>query len=259
MWRPIQGRAVRTSRSVKRSPSRDAAALGEPSYVWRSGQERRLELIRRYVPLEDLWILDVGCGIGTYVRRFRDLTSHAYGIDVSVKRLQEAVATVPNLVAAAGESLPFADGSFDVIVFNEVIEHVKDDRQTLRDALRVLREGGHVVIYAPNRLFPFETHGVYWRGRYVFGNILGVNYLPDVLRKRLVPHARAYRAADIRRLWAGLPVRLVVHSYVYPGFDNIAARNPRAGRALRGILYRAERSPARRLGLSHFVVLQKTA
>lgn len=245
------------SDTVKRSPSTDAAALGEPSYVWRSGQERRLELIRRYVPLEDRWILDVGCGIGTYVRRFGDLTPHAYGIDVSVKRLQEASATVPNLVAAAGENLPFGDGSFDVIVFNEVIEHVKDDRETLRDALRVLRDGGHVVVYAPNRLFPFETHGIYWRGRYVFGNILGVNYLPDSIRRRLVPHARVYRAADIRRLWAGLPARLVVHSYVYPGFDNIAARSPRAGKALRDILYRAERTPAGRFGLSHFVVLQK--
>jgi SAM-dependent methyltransferase len=248
---------VRAANSMKRSPSTDAATLGEPSYVWRSGQERRLELIRRYAPLEDRWILDVGCGIGTYVRRFQDLTPHAFGIDVSVKRLQEASGTVPNLVAAAGENLPFADGSFDVIVFNEVIEHVKDDRETLRDALRVLREGGHVVIYAPNRLFPFETHGIYWRGRYVFGNIPGVNYLPDSLRRRLVPHARVYRAADIRRLWRGLPVRLVVHSYVYPGFDNIIARRPGAGRALRRILHGAERTPIRRFGLSHFVVLQK--
>jgi hypothetical protein len=58
-------------------------------------------------------------------------------------------------------------------------------------------------------------------------------------------------------LWAGLPVRLVVHAYVYPGFDNIATRSPRAGKALRTILYRAEASPARRFGLSHFVVLQR--
>jgi len=250
---------LRSSRTAKRSPSSDAATLGEPSYVWRSGQERRLELIRKYVALEGRWILDVGCGIGTYVRRFRSFSPHSYGIDVSVKRLQEAAAEVPNLVGAAGENLPFADGSFDIIVFNEVIEHVKDDRDTLRDALRVLRDGGHVVIYAPNRLYPFETHGVYWRGRYVFGNIPGVNYLPDSLRRRLVPHARAYRSADIRRLWRGLPVRVVVHSYVYPGFDNIAARNPRLGGALRGILYRAERTPMRRFGLSHFVVLEKTA
>src|SRR5437016_3074982 len=64
-------------------------------------------------------------------------------------------------------------------------------------------------------------------------------------------------ATDIFRLWQGLPVKLVVHAYVYPGFDNVAAKSPRAGRALRGLLYRAERTPARRFGLSHVVVLQK--
>jgi SAM-dependent methyltransferase len=242
----------------KRAPSAEAATLGEPSYVWRSGQERRLQLIRRYITLEDAWILDVGCGLGTYMKRFLDFTPHAYGMDISVKRLQEAKAKgLANVVAAVGETLPFADGSFDVIVFNEVIEHVADDRQSIADAVRVLRPGGHVVIYAPNRLYPFETHGVYWRGKYKFGNILAVNYLPTQMRKRLVPHARAYTAGDITKLWLGLPVRPVIHTYVYPGFDNVAARNPAAGRYLRAALYRAETTPMRRFGLSHFVVLQK--
>jgi SAM-dependent methyltransferase len=244
---------------VKRAPSADAATLGEPSYVWRSGQERRLELIRRYVSLEGRRILDVGCGIGTYVKRFRRLTPDAFGIDVSVSRLREAGRSVPNLVAAKGEQLPFRDETFDVLVFNEVIEHVDNDRQTLTDALRVLQDGGHVVIYAPNRLYPFETHGVYWKGRYRFGNIPLVNYLPDRWRDRLVPHARVYTAADMRRLWEGLPCRVLVHTYVYPGFDNVYARSRRMGTVLRSVLYRAERTPARRMGLSHFVVLQKVA
>jgi SAM-dependent methyltransferase len=246
---------VPSSKNVKRTPSEDAATLGEPSYVWRSGQERRLQLIRRYVPLEGKWILDVGCGIGTYVKRFRDFSPHVYGIDVSAKRLADS--TMPNLVAAAGEALPFGETTFDVLVFNEVIEHVKDDRQTIEDALRVLRPGGHIVIYAPNRLYPFETHGVFIRGRYKFGNIPLVNYLPNGLRDRLVPHARAYTAGDILRLIEGLPVRVVVRSYVYPGFDNIVARSPKVGKALRAVLYRAERTPARALGLSHFLVLEK--
>jgi len=246
-----------SSKSVKRTPSDDAATLGEPSYVWRSGQERRLELIRRYVALEGRWILDVGCGIGTYVKRFRDFSPHVYGIDVSAKRLAES--TMPNLVAAAGEALPFRDEAFDVLVFNEVIEHVADDRQTIEDALRVLRPGGHIVIYAPNRLYPFETHGVYVRGRYKFGNIPLVNYLPNRYRNKLVPHARAYLAKDIRRRIDGLSVRVVVHTYVYPGFDNVIARSPKVGKALRAVLYRAEHTPARAFGLSHFLVLEKRA
>jgi SAM-dependent methyltransferase len=240
---------------VKRAPSADAQRLGEPSYSWRSGQERRLDLIRAYVPLEDAWILDVGCGIGTYVRRFRDLSPHVFGVDVSADRLAEA--KLPGLVAAQGEHLPFRDDTFDVLVFNEVIEHVRDDRRTLEDAMRVLRPGGHVVIYAPNRLYPFETHGIYVRDRYRFGNVPFVNYLPHRYRDRLVPHARVYSHLGMERLVAGLPAGVVVHTYVYPGFDNVAARRPRLGRSLRTALYAAERTPARRFGLSHLVILRK--
>lgn len=238
-------------------PSSDAATLGEPSYVWRSGQDRRLALIRRYVWLEQRRLLDIGCGIGTYVRRLRDFSPQVYGIDISTSRLRRGAESVPNLVAAVGEHLPFAGGTFDAVLLNEVIEHVQDDRATLVEALRVLAPGGHILIFAPNRLYPFETHGVYLGRRYLFGNIPLVNYLPDGLRRRLVPHARAYRATELRQLTAGLPVRVVVHTYVYPGFDNVAGRSPHAARALRWGLYRAEHTWLRRFGLSHFLVLEK--
>jgi len=235
-----------------------AITLGHPSYVWRSGQERRLELIRRYVTLDNTYILDIGCGLGAYVANFRRFTSESFGMDIDPARLREARRRgVENLFLGIGESLPIADATFDVIVLNEVIEHVDDDRATIREALRVLRPGGSIVIYAPNRLYPFETHGVYLGSRYVFGNIPLVNWLPDVVRRRLVPHARAYRDADIRRLTRGLPARTIVHTYVYPGLDNIAGRSATAARLLRRVLYFLERTPLRRFGLSHFIVIRR--
>jgi ubiquinone/menaquinone biosynthesis C-methylase UbiE len=236
-----------------------AITLGHPSYVWRSGQERRLNLIRRYAPLDGKWVLDIGCGLGAYVNAFRRFTPHTFGMDVDAPRVVEGRRRgVDHLLLGAAEELPFADSSFDVIVLNEVIEHVRDDRATLREACRVLRPGGSIVIYAPNRLYPMETHGVYLGKRYVFGNIPLVNWLPDVLRRRLVPHARAYLGRDMRRLIRGLPVQPVVMSYVYPGFDNIVARNRALGMVLRRVLYFAEHTPLRAFGLSHFVVLRRT-
>lgn len=235
-----------------------AITLGHPSYVWRSGQERRLSLIRRYTPLEGRAILDIGCGLGAYVRRFRAFSPSVYGMDVDAPRVADGAAKgTPYLLVAAGETLPFRDASLDVVVLNEVIEHVTDDHQTLREAVRVLRPGGTIIIYAPNRLYPFETHGVYLGKRYVFGNIPLVNWLPDAVRRRLVPHARAYLAGDIRRVVRGLPVETIEHSYVFPGFDNIAARAPGLGRALRRVLYFLEGTPLGMFGLSHFVVLRK--
>src|SRR5215211_787229 len=188
-----------------------AIVLGHPSYVWRSGQERRLNLIRRYAPLDGMRVLDIGCGLGAYVANFGRFTDEAYGMDVDPPRVQEGRRRgIGSLMLAAAESLPFADGTFDLIVLNEVIEHVSDDRATLREAMRVLRPGGRVVIYAPNRLYPFETHGVYLGRRYIFGNIPLVNWLPGPLRRRLAPHARAYLHGDFRRLVRGLPAKTVV-------------------------------------------------
>src|SRR5690606_2672377 len=109
----------------------------------------------------------------------------------------------------------------------------------------------------PNRLYPFETHGIYWRGRYIFGNIPLVNYLPTPIRDRLVPHARAYRHGDWARLIKGTDLRIVDQAYVYPGFDNIEARSPRLAKIVRTVCYWAEHNPLRRFGLSHLVVLRR--
>jgi ubiquinone/menaquinone biosynthesis C-methylase UbiE len=235
----------------------ERAALGNPSFVWRFGQDRRLALVRRYVPLEGRRILDIGCGLGAYVRRFRDLSEQVYGIDIAFDRVREGAETLPNLMLASSDALPFPDGSFDVVFLNEVIEHVRDDRATMAELARVLRPGGHAVFFAPNRFYPFETHGIYLGRRYVFGNIPLVNYLPTPLRNRLVPHARAYLTRDFKRLTRTLPFRTVVHRYVYPGFDNIAARNRGLATVFRRMLYTAESSQLRILGLSHLLVLER--
>ena len=243
----------------------DAARLGNPSFVWRFGQERRLAIIERYVSLRDRRVLDLGCGLGEYVRAFARRGGHALGTDIATNRLVQAqervVATatrgVEGFMAAAGEALPFADASFDLVVLNEVIEHVQDDRATLREVARVLRPGGTCVLFAPNRLYPFETHGIYWRGRYIFGNIPFVNWLPGSLRDRLVPHARAYRADDWRRLASGLPLSIIDHGYVYPGFDNIEERSRPLARLVRRFCYWAESNALARFGLSHLVVLRR--
>lgn len=241
------------------TPDRAEVALGNPSFVWRFGQDRRLNIIRHFAPLEGARILDIGCGLGVYVRKFREFSEHVCGIDVDAKRLRDGGRTTPNLMRAVAEQLPYRSDTFDVIVLNEVIEHVRDDAASIREAMRVLRPGGRIVIYAPNRLYPFETHGIYVGQKFVFGNIPFVNWLPDPLRNRLVPHARAYTRRGIRKTYRGSGARVVAETYVYPGFDNIIARRRWLGRLLRGVLYRAERTPLRRFGLSHLVVLEKPA
>jgi hypothetical protein len=114
------------------------------------------------------------------------------------------------------------------------------------------------VLFVPNRGYPFETHGIYWRGKYHFGNIPLVNYLPRVLRDRLAPHVRIYTHRDLQKLFAGLPVKVIRQTVIFGAYDNIIRRRPALGRVLRGVLQALESTPLRGLGLSQFWVIEKT-
>ena len=234
-----------------------AALLGHPSYVWRFGQERRLALIDKYAPLSGRRVLDVGCGLGLYVQQLRRFSDRVYGIDVDVERVRQGAARLANLLVAAAESTPFLSASFDVVLLHEVLEHVDDDLRVVREADRLLAPGGRMVIFAPNRLYPFETHGIYWRGEYRFGNFPLVGYLPTGVRRRLCPHVRAYSQGELKSLLSDLGHRTVIWTQIYPGYDNICARYPTLGSALRRLCYGLESTPLRIFGLSHLLVTEK--
>ncbi|MGC9399640.1 MAG: class I SAM-dependent methyltransferase [Anaerolineae bacterium] len=231
------------------------AQRGNPSFVWREGQERRLQMIRAHVPLAGKRVLDVGCGLGMYPAAFRRYTEDVVGVEIEFDRARRAGEKAA-VAQARGEALPFSDDAFDIVHSHEVLEHVDDDRRVVREMVRVARPGGRIVIFVPNRLYAFETHGIYWRGRYHFGNKPFVNWLPTPLRDRLAPHVRAYTRRGLRSLFAGLPVRVLVHTQIYPGYDNVVARRPRLGYLIRRLTYALERTPLRAFGLSHFLVLE---
>lgn len=239
----------------------DLAALrGEPSYVWRAGQERRLQMIARWAKLDQAVVLEHGAGVGMYASQFRRrFTPHVEAFDIELERVIEAQDEVPGAIVAAAEALPYRSCLFDTIFSNEVLEHVLDDRLAAAEMVRVLKPGGRAVIFVPNRWYPFETHGHYWRGSYHFGNTPLINYLPDAARNRLAPHVRAYSKRGLLRLFAGLPARVVHHRRVYGGYDNLIRRFGRKAQVMRDGLYKAEGTPLDVFGLSHLLVVEKLA
>ncbi len=238
-----------------------AAQRGAPSYVWRAGQERRLAMILAAAGAERLRgrVLVDGCGVGQYLEHLGAHAAEIIGLDIEVERAEEAHQRSEKVLSAAAETLPFAANSFDLLLNHEVLEHVADDGLAIREMVRVLRPGGRLVLFCPNRGYPFETHGIYWRGKYHFGNIPLVNYLPRRWRDRLAPHVEIYTRGDLEKLFAGLPVRYIERRVVFGAYDNLIARWPGPGRALRGLLQTLEKTPLAFLGLSHFWVVEKTA
>lgn len=237
----------------------DKAALrGEPSYVWRAGQQRRLEMIVRAAG-ERLkgCVLEDGCGVGMYVEHLSPFGGTVIGLEYDFERAAEAHENSPHILNAAGEFIPFPAGIFDLILSHEVLEHVQDDRAAVQEMIRLLRPGGRIALFIPNRGYPFETHGIYWKGRYHFGNKLFVNYLPRALRDKLAPHVRVYSIKDLQKLFSDLPVRFIECTIIFGAYDNIIARFGRLGKVLRGLLQFLERTPLKIFGLSHFWVIEK--
>ena len=243
--------------NVERQIGDVRAVRGCPSFVWRAGQERRFQMVLRWASPSGCRVLDVGCGVGMYTAAFQRTTPYVFGVEVEPERARAAKGRARGVVQAVGEHLPFADGSFDLVFSHEVLEHVEDDRACAAEMVRVARPGGRIVVFVPNRWYPFETHGVFWRGKYRFGNIPLVNYLPNFLRDRLAPHVRAYTGRSLHRLFAELPVRRVYYTRIFPGYDKLAARFPPLARFLRLLTYTLEHTPLRLFGLSHFLVLER--
>jgi len=235
-----------------------AALCGEPSYIWRAGQVRRLGMILDAAGQRlNGHVLENGCGVGMYVEHLAPHCAAITGLEYDFERTVEARQRAEQVVNAAGEYLPFPEGIFTLVISHEVIEHVQDDAQAIREMVRVLQPGGRIVLFVPNRGYPFETHGVYWRGQYRFGNIPLVNWLPRSWRDRLAPHVRIYNSHDLKLLFDGLSVRFIQQTVIFGAYDNLIVRFGVAGRALRAVLQWAERTPLKMFGLSHFWVVEK--
>jgi SAM-dependent methyltransferase len=207
-------------------------------------------------------LLEDGCGIGMYIDHLAPSFRVVIGLEYDLPRARQARkanAHHPNaaILCAAGEGTPFPEETFDLILSHEVLEHVQDDRLAVEEMVRTLKPLGRIVLFAPNRGYPFETHGIYWREVYRFGNIPLVNYLPRRLRDRLAPHVRSYSFRDLAALFNGLPVRFVEQTVIFGAYDNIIARRPLIGKILRATLQFLEKTPLRFFGLSHYWVVEK--
>lgn len=118
-----------------------------------------------------------------------------------------------------------------------------------------------MIIFAPNRLFPFEVHGlvVNNKRRLVWG--LGtlvplINYLPRKFRDKYVPHANIYTSASLLKLSNDMPVKLINHSYIFPQLERLK-KHPNFRKALKGVFLWLEKSPLKVFGEDHLLILQK--
>ena len=126
----------------------------------RAYEGRRLARFESAVglPLSGRRLLDVGCGTGEFIELARARGWDAAGVEVSREAVQTArqrglAVELRSERDEAEASLPFADGSFDVVTLWNVIEFFQRPDAELREVHRVLTPGGRIVVRTQNALF----------------------------------------------------------------------------------------------------------
>lgn len=141
-------------------------------------------------------ILDVGCGGGRHSwGLYSQFDCRVCALDLGredLKKTRYVLQAVQDerkrsgkWVAVQGDAmkLPLKDASFDRVLCSEVLEHVRDDRQSMAELVRVLKPGGFLAISVPTYL----TESVYWKISKDYCNTSG-------------GHVRKYRADEIANL-----------------------------------------------------------
>jgi len=231
---------------------------------------KRLAWIERFAsPLAKQRVLDCGCGAGEYVRALRARGADAYGVEFDQGKLASAAARDQELAARLSlgdlEALAFPDQSFDAALLNEVLEHVPDDAAALAEVWRVLRSRGRLILLSPTRLYPFETHGVFWRGsgRRVSHTVPGIPWIPLALGTRFFDYwARNYWPWELRALTERAGFRVIATGSLWQTFENISGRQPpwltKLAPLLRALCALCERIPGlRAFGVTQLIVAEK--
>ena len=207
--------------------------------------------------------LDCGCADGGYSRALVSYgADFVSGVEVLPERVAEARLRSAGLegveyLVGESENLPFPNEQFDGVLLNEVLEHVADEQQTLREIYRVLRPGGHLALFSPNRWFPFEGHGLLIRGWDIGIPVPWVPWLPASLT---APYrvARNYWPYELHRLVVDAGFSIEAEVSVFP----VLEKYPWLPQMLLPVFRRAvpilERTPfLRRFGVSTLIIARR--
>lgn len=228
------------------STTSDAPYWDEVGGEWQAEGHQRLwrrhsdavnaALVRRWIPSggqrllkTDLFDEAIGCGL---VELLATRAKAVFGVDVAAATASGAVARHPDLLATVADvrSLPYADGTFDVVFSNSTLDHfeqAEDIDVALRELSRVLRPGGELILTLDNlanpviwlrSVLPFRL--LHWTGLvpYYVGATLGpratVNHVEqaglEVLDRCAVvhcPRVPAVAFAGLLDRWAGAAVQ----------------------------------------------------
>jgi ubiquinone/menaquinone biosynthesis C-methylase UbiE len=163
-----------------------------------------MEVLRRR-SRADASLLELGCGSGRMLSSIhaRDPELRLTGLDLSAGQIDLARQSHPAIefVQGNGEALPFADASFDYVVFFDYLEHIEKPPESLAEMYRVLAPGGQLHFVCPA-----EGQSVYWLSRKITGRHF---------KKQTAGHIQQFSRRDLERLVAAAGFRATELRFSY--------------------------------------------
>ena len=136
----------------------DLLTTGEMGHFLRYSERRRMQFISRMVPASGVSrLLDAGCGTGELSGNLVNRGFNVIALDLGFESIHRAHAKYSkeniNIPFVQGDvyRLPYKDGCFDAVVISEILEHLEKPQDALREAARILRPGGHIIVSTPYR------------------------------------------------------------------------------------------------------------
>jgi ubiquinone/menaquinone biosynthesis C-methylase UbiE len=184
---------------------------GSDHFIDRASRQHTLRQVKRYATGQAPTILEIGCSSGYCLEALRKELPHAQLIGADYVRgpLEQLAQRLPNVPLLQFDLVhcPLPDNSIDVVVMLNVLEHIQDDGEAVRQVARILKPGGAVVIEVP-----------------------AGPHLYDVYDKVLM-HYRRYELAGLVRLLKGADLSVVhasnLGALLYPGFWYVKKKNQR--------------------------------
>ncbi len=177
---------------------------------WMASGDQFDFVVQRWIT-KDSAVLDLGCGRTGGIERFWNGARLAVGIDPDLESLRDRANELP-VLRGVGDHLPFAGGTFDLVVSVWVFEHLDAPARVFAEAARVLRAGGHFVFLTPNamnplivanrvgQVAPWLQHrlvsNIYGRGK---GDTFAVRYRANTTaRLRKLARATGFNVMELR-------------------------------------------------------------
>ncbi len=130
----------------------------DPDRFYRMLARDTVEVVAEFAPLAGRRVLEVGSGPGDLAEAFREAGARAVATDLSWEELHCRERTLAATVLSDGRVLPFPDGSFDLSVSSNVLEHVPVPLDLVRDMVRVTAPGGIVFVNYTAWFSPWGGH-----------------------------------------------------------------------------------------------------